>query len=126
MRIVRRGTVGLFTVASLLLGFFTFREPGHAQNQTANVSTGKAIYVQHCVKCHGQAGQGDGPQAQWQMMRPANFHAQASRAKSDEQLRSIIEYGVIFSPMHAWGGRLSAAEEEEVLAYIRLLSEEDR
>jgi len=59
-------------------------------------------------------------------VRPANFHAQASRSKSDEQLRSIIEYGVIFSPMHAWGDRLSAAEEEEVLAYIRLLSEEDR
>jgi hypothetical protein len=78
------------------------------------------------VKCHGHAGRGDGPQAQWQMVRSANFHAQASRSKSDERLLSIIEYGLIFSPMHAWGVQLSSAEQEEVLAYIRLLSEEDR
>ena len=126
MRIGRRRTVVLFTVATFLLGFFTLHKLSHAQDQITNVSTGKAIYEQHCVQCHGQAGRGDGSQAQWQMVRPANFHAQASRSKSDEQLLSIIQYGVIFSPMHAWGGRLSPAEEEEVLAYIRLLSEEDR
>ena len=126
MRLERRGTIGLLAGAAFVLGFFTFHEPGHAQDQTANVSMGKAIYEQHCVKCHGQVDRGDGPQAQWQMVRPANFHAQASRSKSDERLLSIIEYGLIFSPMHAWGDRLSAAEQEEVLAYIRLLSEEDR
>jgi len=59
MGIVRRGTAGLFTVASLLLGFFTFHESGHAEDPAANVSTGKAIYERHCVQCHGQAGRGD-------------------------------------------------------------------
>jgi mono/diheme cytochrome c family protein len=126
MRIGRIGTFGLMAIATLSLGFFTIHEPGHAQDQTTNVSTGKAIYEQHCVKCHGQAGRGDGPQAQWQMVRPANFHAQASRSKSDERLLSIIEYGLIFSPMHTWGDRLSPAEQEEVLAYIRVLSDQGR
>ena len=126
MRIGRTWTFGLLVIATLLLDVFTLHEFGHAQDSPASVSTGKAIYEQHCVKCHGQAGRGDGPQAQWQIVRPANFHAQASRSKSDEELLSIIEYGVIFSPMHAWAGRLSPAEQEEVLAYIRLLSEEDR
>jgi len=105
MRIDRRGTIGLLVVATLSLGFFTLHELSNAQDQTANVSTGKVIYAQHCVKCHGQAGRGDGPQAQWQMARPSNFHAQASRLKSDERLLSILEYGVIFSPMHACMGR---------------------
>ena len=126
MRIGRRRTVSLFTVATLLLGFFSLHKISNAQDQTIDVSTGKAIYGQHCVQCHGQAGRGDGSQAQWQMVRPANFHAQASRSKSDERLLSIIEYGLIFSPMHAWGDRLSSAEQQEVLAYIRVLSEEDR
>lgn len=123
---IGRGTFGLVAVATFSLGFFTLHERGHAQDPGANVSTGKAIYEQHCVKCHGQAGRGDGPQAPWQMVRPANFHAQASRSKSDERLLSIIEYGLIFSPMHAWGDRLSPIEQQDVLAYIRLLSEQDR
>lgn len=124
MRIGRTWTFGLLVIATLLLDVFTLHEFGHAQDSPASVSTGKAIYEQHCVKCHGQAGRGDGPQAQWQMVRPANFHAQASRSKSDERLLSIIEYGLIFSPMHAWGDRLSSAEQQDLLAYIRLLAED--
>jgi mono/diheme cytochrome c family protein len=124
MRIGRIWTFGLLVIATLLLDVFTLHEFGHAQDSAASVSTGKAIYEQHCVKCHGQAGRGDGPQAQWQMVRPANFHAQASRSKSDERLLSIIEYGLIFSPMHAWGDRLSSAEQQDLLAYIRLLAED--
>ncbi len=124
MRIGRTWTFGLLVIATLLLDVFTLHEFGHAQDSPASVSTRKAIYEQHCVKCHGQAGRGDGPQAQWQMVRPANFHAQASRSKSDERLLSIIEYGLIFSPMHAWGDRLSSAEQQDLLAYIRLLAED--
>lgn len=124
MRIGRTWTFGLLVIATLLLDVFTLHEFGHAQDSPASVSTGKAIYEQHCVKCHGQAGRGDGPQAQWQIVRPANFHAQASRSKSDERLLSIIEYGLIFSPMHAWGDRLSSAEQQDLLAYIRLLAED--
>jgi len=40
----------------------------------------------------GQTGRGDGPQAQEQMVRPANFHAQASRSKSDERLLFFIKW----------------------------------
>jgi mono/diheme cytochrome c family protein len=123
---IGRGTFGLLAVATFSLGFLTLHEPGHAQDQTANVSTGKAIYEEHCVKCHGQAGRGDGPQAQRQMVRPANFRTLASRSKSDEQLLSIINHGLIFSPMHAWGDRLSPAEQQDVLAYIRVLSDQGR
>ena len=72
----------------------------------------------------GQTGRGDGPQAQEQMVRPANFHAQASRSKSDERLFSLN--GLSFSPMHAWRDRLSPAEQQDVLVYIRVFSEQGR
>jgi mono/diheme cytochrome c family protein len=123
MRIARISTPGFCVIATVLLGLFRLHEPSYAQDPAANVSTGKVIYEQHCLKCHGQAGRGDGPQAQWQMVRPTNFRTPASQSKSDDQLLSIIEHGLIFSPMHAWGDRLSPAEEQDVLAYIRLLAE---
>lgn len=89
-------------------------------------ATGPAIYGRLCQKCHGATGRGDGPQAQWKFLPPANFHAPASRAKSDEQLLSIIEHGVIFTPMHSYRGTLTDAQMREVLAYIRLLSQRGR
>ena len=115
---------GFWLIAAILLSLFRLHEPSHAQDSATTVSTGKTIYEQHCLKCHGQLGRGDGPQAQWQMVRPTNFRTLASRSKSDDQLLSIIEHGLIFSPMHAWRDRLSPAEEEDVLGYIRQLTEQ--
>lgn len=116
-------SVGLAIVLSHLP---ILNEPTWAQDPSTDVSMGKAIYEQYCLKCHGAAGRGDGPQAQWQMVRPANFRSAASRSKSDEQLLSIITDGLIFSPMHAWGDRLTATQRHDVLAYIRLLAEQGR
>jgi mono/diheme cytochrome c family protein len=89
-------------------------------------ATGPAIYAQLCQKCHGKDGWGDGPQAQWQYLPPANFHAPASREKSDEQLAAIIKQGVTFTPMHSYGVTLSDAQIQEVVAYIRELSQRRR
>lgn len=91
-----------------------------------DVMMGKKVYEQHCQKCHGVAGWGDGPQAQWQYLPPVNFHAMASKLKSDEQLIAVIEHGVIFSPMHSFRGTLNATEVQDVVAYIRLLSQRGR
>jgi len=89
-------------------------------------ANGPAIYARLCQKCHGATGRGDGPQAQWKYLPPANFHSPASRAKSDEQLLSVIEHGVIFTPMHSYRGTLTDAQMREVLAYIRQLSQRTR
>jgi mono/diheme cytochrome c family protein len=91
-----------------------------------DVLMGKKVYEQHCQKCHGAGGWGDGPQAQWQYLPPANFHALSSKLKSDDQLISVIEHGVIFSPMHSFRGTLNATEVQDVVAYIRLLSQRGR
>lgn len=91
-----------------------------------DVLMGKKIYEQHCQKCHGVGGWGDGPQAQWQYLPPTNFHTMSSRLKSDEQLVAIVEHGVIFSPMHSFRGTLNATEIQDVVAYIRLLSQRGR
>lgn len=128
MRIGRTSAFGLWAGAIALFTLVVLHPimPTMAQNPSTDVSAGQAIYEHHCIKCHGQAGRGDGPQAQWQMVRPTNFPTPASRSKSDEQLLSIIQHGLIFSPMHEWRDRLSLEQQQDVLAYIRLLSEHGR
>lgn len=98
----------------------------HAQDYPPDVSRGKAVYVSHCLSCHGTGGWGDGPAAASLKVPPANFHGFRSFLKSDEELLRTIEHGVVFSPMHSWRGQLSDGEMQDVVAYIRLLSQQGR
>jgi len=95
-----------------------------AQDLPADLTRGKALYQDHCATCHGQTGWGDGPTAASLRVAPANFHRFRSFLKSDEELLRTIEHGIVFSPMHAWTGSLTEGQMVDVLAYVRLLSQQ--
>ena len=95
-----------------------------AQEYPADVSRGKILYERHCLACHGARGYGDGPNALLLTIAPANFHRPGSFLKSDETLLRMIEHGGVFSPMHSWRGRLTDGEMQDVLAYVRILSQQ--
>jgi mono/diheme cytochrome c family protein len=95
-----------------------------AQEYPADLARGKALYERHCMTCHGPRGYGDGPNALLLTITPANFHRPGSFMKSDETLLRMIEHGGVFSPMHSWRGRLTDGEMQDVLAYIRTLSQD--
>ncbi|HJT20827.1 MAG TPA: cytochrome c [Nitrospira sp.] len=95
-----------------------------AQEYPADAARGKIVYERHCLVCHGAGGGGDGPKAATLTIPPADFHRFRSFVKTDEEWLRTIEHGVVFSPMHSWRGRLSDSEMEDVVAYIRLLSNE--
>ncbi len=84
------------------------------------MNRGQAVYERHCLACHGVSGRGDGPEAASLGTRPANFHRAVSMLKSDEELLRIIEYGVVFSPMHAWQGLRSSGWEESSSSWLRV------
>ncbi len=69
---------------------------------------------------------GDGPDAGSLKVRPTNFHLFRSYLKSDEDLQRTIECGIVFAPMHAWQGELTENEIQDVLGYVRLLSQQGR
>ena len=96
----------------------------YAQDYPPDIARGKAVYTRHCLACHGAGGRGDGPAAAGLRVGPANFHRVQSFLKSDEELLRTIEHGVVFSPMHAWRGQLTDGEMNDVLTYIRLLSQQ--
>lgn len=56
----------------------------------------------------------------------ANLHRFNSYLKSDEELLHTIEHGIVYIPMHAWRGELTDGEMQDVVAYIRLLSQQGR
>lgn len=95
-----------------------------AQEYPSDITRGKVIYEHHCQSCHGLDGRGDGPAGAPLKVRPADFHRFRSFLKSDEDLLKTVEHGVVFSPMHSWRGQLTDGEMNDVVAYIRLFSQQ--
>jgi mono/diheme cytochrome c family protein len=93
-----------------------------AQTVPGNPKKGEAIYQKNCLRCHGQSGDGLGPDARDLIVAPANFHTMRSRSKTDMEMLIIISHGIIFSPMHAWRDRLGDQDIIDVLSYIRSLA----
>lgn len=93
-----------------------------SQEDRGNPQNGSVLFEKHCLHCHGVRGEGDGPDTQFLMVRPANFHSLESRSKTDWELMNVITFGAIFSPMHGWADRLTEDERWDVLRYIRLLA----
>ena len=119
-----RWSILLLGVASAWFGLDDL-EAG-PQKAASELMAGKAIYQQHCAKCHGIAGWGDGPLSESLRVAPRNFHDVVTDLKSDEQLRMSVAYGVMTTPMHAWRGTLSHQQIDEVVSYVRLLSNRAR
>ncbi len=90
-----------------------------AQSERGNPTTGQKIYEQHCLRCHGDKLDGQGPEAKWLIVPPANFLSLKSRGKDDWELLVSIYHGVLFTPMHGFRDTLSYDQMRDVLAYIR-------
>jgi mono/diheme cytochrome c family protein len=93
-----------------------------AQIRPGHPDRGEAVYKEQCVRCHGRMGDGNGPDAERLIVRPPDFHAERSRAKTDFELLVAISNGVLFSPMHSWRGRLTDEEMMGVIQYVRALA----
>lgn len=109
------GLLGFILVMTWPILVLSQEIPGNPQN-------GKILFEKHCANCHGEKGNGDGPDTKFLVVRPANFHSLESRSKTDWELMNIITFGAAFSPMHGWSDRLTEDERWDVLRYIRLLA----
>ncbi|MBK9307004.1 MAG: c-type cytochrome [Nitrospira sp.] len=104
----------------LAVGLYSSRV--EAESLSGNPQKGEALYQQHCVGCHGTAGDGLGPDIKELIVPPANFRAPKLRTRTDMELYIAIKQGVLFSPMHGWADRLSDQEIRDVLRHIRSLA----
>ena len=119
-----RSFIAKCLAGSLLVAVFATSDEVTAQGYSPDLPRVKAVYEHHCQSCHGPNGYGDGPASESLKVRPADFHRFKSFLKSDEEYLRTIEHGVVFSPMHAWRGELTDAEMTDVVAYIRVFTQQ--
>ena len=78
-----------------------------------NAALGAKVYAANCVTCHGDTKQ----RGNAVHLSNASFLAHAS----DAFLLYAIRNGRAGTPMAAWGAKLTAAQQDDVVAYIRSL-----
>ncbi|MGE0040336.1 MAG: cbb3-type cytochrome c oxidase subunit II [Vicinamibacterales bacterium] len=77
---------------------------------------GARVYVENCVQCHGETGDGDGFGAAKLTVPPADLRGQ--RPSLAESLR-VLREGIDGTQMAPWTSRLSEAEIVAVAHYVR-------
>lgn len=86
---------------------------------------GQGVYEQQCLRCHGAKLDGNGPDSQDLIVRPADLQSQTTRSKTDWELLVAISNGVLFTPMHSFRGKLTDQQMLDVLSYIRFMAPPD-
>lgn len=76
------------------------------------ITRGARLFSITCVSCHGQSGYGT-------QIAPALNNALFLDGVSDTQIHQIIAMGVNGTLMPAWGGRLSEAQINDLIVYMR-------
>jgi mono/diheme cytochrome c family protein len=90
-------------------------------NTTQRVIQGEELYQQHCAACHGESGDGNGPEAKELSAQPSDFTDQEFMANvSTEQLYEAISSGA--ADMPPFGEELSADELWALTAFLRSLT----
>lgn len=89
---------------------------------------GAKLFAQHCARCHGSGGKGDGPDLAkiHPDTQPDNWTDKETNAElSDYKIRKIVTGGGsavdMSSKMPAFAGKISPAQIEDLIAFIRTL-----
>src|SRR6267154_3531078 len=79
-------------------------------------------FADHCAVCHGNDGSGDNPMAHGLYPKPPDLRGQRTQKLSDGELFWIIENGVRFTGMPAFGGTHGSEEDSwKLVRFIRHL-----
>ena len=96
------------------------------EGKSTVISTGKELYSNNCVFCHGDTGWGDGVVGATLDPPPGEL-ANSQKELSDDYLYWRIYDGGIQEPfnsaMPSWGGVLSETQIWQLISYLRILGD---
>ncbi len=84
----------------------------------SDLESGKRLFAQQCVSCHGTTGNGNGPASGDLARCPTNF---IEEQPSTQDAMKALENGVAGTAMPPWRLQLSEAERRQLTAYVRTL-----
>lgn len=90
------------------------------ENDSDSIARGKTLYAQHCQKCHGEKGLGDGPMAKNLVNKPANL-SNLSKGLSNTYLVVQINNGR--GEMPKWQDFLNTKQTWDLTHFIRTLKD---
>lgn len=97
----------------------TLRDPDPVTE--ASVASGRALFHEHCIACHGDRGRGNGPLAVGLDPPPADLVLHVPQHPEGE-LFYMISRGMPNSAMPAWRSLLTERERWEIVHYLRVLA----
>ena len=83
------------------------------------VARGQQLYLQHCEKCHGPQGKGDGALATTLKLQPTNL---ANLARDLSRTYLIVQINQGKGSMPEWQDLLTAKQTADLTDYIRTLN----
>ena len=111
------------------------REPAFSEQPiVGDAGNGAILYAEHCQKCHGEDGRGEGSGTGVTMSRERSFLVMPASISnpgflasvSDPMIQRAIQVGRKSSGMPAFGqGKLSDAEINDLVAYVRAFEERE-
>ena len=87
----------------------------------SSIASGRALYREHCIACHGERGRGNGPAAVGLDPPPADLVLHIPQ-HTEGELFYMVSRGMPNSAMPAWRSVLTDRERWEIAHYLRELA----
>lgn len=88
-----------------------------------SVASGRALYAEHCVACHGSGGLGDGPLASSLPRPPANLSEPHTALHTVGDMHWWLVHGIPQSGMPGLGAVLSEDDRWDLINFLRAFSQ---
>jgi mono/diheme cytochrome c family protein len=95
--------------------------PPRPQDTQASVASGNTLYSSECGLCHGSDGHTPSPMGRWMYPRVADLTSEQVQSYSDEELFWIIQNGIRYTGMPAFGKVETADHIWDLVNYLRTL-----
>jgi mono/diheme cytochrome c family protein len=83
------------------------------------LASGKAVYMEKCVKCHKENGAGGEIEVMGKKRKAANLTSDGIKKDPDSELIDAITNGIVDEGMPAFANSLSEAQIKAVVKFIR-------